>query len=506
MEPKVMPRKYDAIIVGAGIGGLIAAAFLSKKEGKKVLVLEKLETIGGRGITLKGEEINKADELAKRFGEIARAKIVRTMPELSEIIARKLLDGYRFETGIHAVTLSNKGRLHYVMNELGISLNIIPNAGAAYYYKDELFDFSKGYPWMTEIDLKELHRVTKDMVTLSLEDAEGYDDMSIREWLSQRTANTATIDFHESMGSLNCSVNNPALVSAGDSIKITRQVVRAGAGMTNAGFGLIANRELPGYLLIAEKLAELVKDCGGVISTSSPVQEILVQNKKAEGVVLKQNGEIKKVYAPVVISNLPITQLFTIISENHFEKKFVEQINTFWSAGAVSGAFGLNCSMTKLKGFVLIPSLIKAGNGFDSDVRAALLQSTNLSPARAPKGKYLVETISFINGEDIQDGDKVNKHVSAMMDFLTKNYPRFEECMEWGLFTASDVLCPVAESPGQVGNSRPAVKSPIEGLYFVGETVGCWGSTVDAVVHSALNCISAVEGKDYLSILPKDMR
>ncbi len=39
--------KYDAIIIGAGLGGLSAGAFLSRS-GKKVLVLEKMPEPGGR--------------------------------------------------------------------------------------------------------------------------------------------------------------------------------------------------------------------------------------------------------------------------------------------------------------------------------------------------------------------------------------------------------------------------------------------------------------------------
>ncbi|MGB2165416.1 MAG: FAD-dependent oxidoreductase, partial [Flavobacteriaceae bacterium] len=39
-------EKYDTIVIGSGIGGLTAAAFLSK-EGQKVLVLERHYTAGG---------------------------------------------------------------------------------------------------------------------------------------------------------------------------------------------------------------------------------------------------------------------------------------------------------------------------------------------------------------------------------------------------------------------------------------------------------------------------
>ena len=39
-------KKFDVIIIGAGHNGLIAACVLSKK-GKKVLLIEKNEKLGG---------------------------------------------------------------------------------------------------------------------------------------------------------------------------------------------------------------------------------------------------------------------------------------------------------------------------------------------------------------------------------------------------------------------------------------------------------------------------
>ena len=43
-------KQYDAIIIGAGHNGLVAAAYLGKA-GKKVLVLEKRKTLGGAAAT-----------------------------------------------------------------------------------------------------------------------------------------------------------------------------------------------------------------------------------------------------------------------------------------------------------------------------------------------------------------------------------------------------------------------------------------------------------------------
>ena len=49
-------KQYDAIVIGAGVGGLTVATLMAK-EGLKVLVLEQQDRPGGRALSVGGAEI-----------------------------------------------------------------------------------------------------------------------------------------------------------------------------------------------------------------------------------------------------------------------------------------------------------------------------------------------------------------------------------------------------------------------------------------------------------------
>ena len=77
-----MAEKYDAIVVGAGIGGLATALMLSH-QGRKTLLLEKQKFVGGR---------------------------------LSSFDRR----GFHVDLGVHLISRSNKGPVSDVLRRVGI--------------------------------------------------------------------------------------------------------------------------------------------------------------------------------------------------------------------------------------------------------------------------------------------------------------------------------------------------------------------------------------------------
>jgi phytoene dehydrogenase-like protein len=87
-------KKYDVIVIGAGISGLLATLTLSK-HGKKVLLLEKMRYLGGNCNSY-------------------------------------MVDGYQVDTGVHAVTHLTEGPLKMLMDKYFDYLPVFEEYG--YYY------------------------------------------------------------------------------------------------------------------------------------------------------------------------------------------------------------------------------------------------------------------------------------------------------------------------------------------------------------------------------------
>jgi phytoene dehydrogenase-like protein len=63
---------YDAIIIGAGLNGLVTAGYLARG-GLKVLVLERKATVGGSAVTTELAPGFRVDACSRRSAAAARS-------------------------------------------------------------------------------------------------------------------------------------------------------------------------------------------------------------------------------------------------------------------------------------------------------------------------------------------------------------------------------------------------------------------------------------------------
>jgi hypothetical protein len=496
---------YDAVVIGAGVGGPAAGAILAQKEGLKILVLEKAARIGGRDISFDGRGFN-AEEYRKLIMEAAHTWHVRSEPSLDEIQKGELLDGFTIEAGIHVLPHSEKGRTNILINYLAKKIDLYPALSAGWWHGGKHYRFERGsekggnFPWMDQKAQDETGKINRMMVMISGEEAHRYDHISLQEWMEAHTDNEDTKEFHYVNATMNCTLNYPWTISAGDCILMNRAVSRAGKRFSLGGCSTVG---APGFVQVPRRLCEVIEENGGKVLTNARVKEVLVENKKVKGVLAEVEGKEEKISCPIVINSGIVQEMFRYIPEKHFPADFVKKVKGFWRAGAGLVYFGLKKEVVQ-EHLTFVPAILGKKDGFEGDIRMGCWASSSMDPTRAPKEKQLLDVYVSLLDTETRNRTLVDKAYFGMKSYFGQHYPGFKEAFEWAIYTVTDTLVGAAQAPGQVGDQKPRAKSPhIEGLFFASDTSECSMACNDAAVHAGIIAASRISGKDYVSeILP----
>ncbi len=253
-----MKQQYDAIVIGAGLGGLLAAATIVK-QGGSVLVLEKLRYIGGRFTTV--------DQ-----------------------------DGYAMTTGaLHMAPHGGGGPLARAMRELGLAFDIVPRDVMASFYLrgqhvlwNKPLDVMRLFNWRGRLDLlKVTAHLSSPFATARAE------QQPFAAWLAEQTTEQDLQLFFESFVQFAASVRCQD-VTFGEMRAIHQNVLRYGMPGTPVG----------GCGAIVQRLAAFVSDHGGVIRTGVEVLRILGADRVTGVRVLDRRSQaLHTASAPLVVSD-----------------------------------------------------------------------------------------------------------------------------------------------------------------------------------------------------------
>jgi len=500
---------FDVIVIGAGVGGPTAGAILAKMEGMKVLVMEKASRIGGRDISF---ELGKEgpESFKSLISEAAHTWFVKSEPDLPDLFQKGYLDGFSFESGIHVLMITDRGRTNTCLTYLGKPLELFPALSAGWWHGGNLYRFAGGserggnFPWMDERGRSETGRINSMMVRMSGEEAHSYDHISLKEWMDGRTDSDYAKEFHFVNATMNCTINNPAKISAGDNILMNRAVARSGKRFSYGGCSTLGP---PGFIQIPRSFCEVIEENGGRVVTNARVKEVLIENKKVRGVLVEIEGGEEKIDCPVVINSGMVNEMFRYIPERHFPADFVSRTRAFWRAGIGAVYFGLKEEIVK-EHLSFVPKIAGVEDGFDSDVRMGFWASSSMDPSRAPAGKQLLDAYVSLTDKEAHNPKLVALAYERMKRFFEENYTGFKEAFQWSLYTVSDSLVPVAQAPHQVGDARARAKCPyVDGLYLASDSSECSMAANDSAVHAGIIAASRVSGKDYVrEILPEHLR
>jgi phytoene dehydrogenase-like protein len=349
-----MNGKYDAIVIGGGHNGLTNAAYLAKA-GKKVLVLERRRLVGGAAVT---EELYPGFKysVCSYVVSLLRPEIIRELelPKYDlEIIPldstfTPMPDGnYLVRWGDHAKTRREIARhsatdaeayeqYGQLMVQIAMAikpmLELVPPQPVSWNPRD-LFGFAWVGNHFYNLGEKLFYELTRLMTTSAADFLDGWFETEVLKatmsasgiigtFMGPRSPGTAYVLLHHYMGELDGAFRS--------------------WGFARGGMGTISR-----------VIADAARHFDAEIRTESAVDQVLIRNGRAYGVVLGSGEEIQ---AKVIVSGVdPKRTFLKMIDSKDLPAEFIEQVKNF----KIHGSSGkVNLALDGIPNFTCLP---KAG-------------------------------------------------------------------------------------------------------------------------------------------------
>ena len=482
---------YDAVIIGAGIGGLIAANLLAR-EGLNVLLVEQHYVVGGYCSTFQrqGYTFDAASHFYPLLGDpgtmtgklLAKLGVETKWVKMDPVDQFHLPDGSSF-----AVAADFDAYFSRLKQEFP------DEAGAL----DRFFALArKLYLWgilyyFRGIDTKRLAP---------------YLDMTLRDALDQF--------FQSARLKLLLTADVPHWGSAPNRTSFVFD------SMLRLSYFLGNYYPVGGSQRFADELAQRFQERGGQIMLKTIVRRIAVKNKAAEGVVLeigprRQRREVT-VATGAVISNADMRlTVERLLGPDVVDPQYLAHIRqlraTFPCFLSHLGVRGISTTLLeRIHGYYW--------RGWDSDRVACgdfdckVFVPTLYEPAMAPPGCHVIviQKVTDVDYENVTDWPSHKKTIEDfLLGKLEELVPGFRSKIEVCLSATAQTsnrftlnyrgaMLGWEMSPRQLGPHRPDNESPIQNLYFVGQ----WtrpGGGITPVIASAMRTADLVVRRQHVA-------
>ncbi len=453
---------HDAIVIGGGIGGLAFSAVAGAVLGKKILMLEKNASVGGRLYSFHK-------------------------------------DGFTLDIGAHVISQSEKGPLGNVLKAVGKEGEIKwKHVRPMTSYKGDIFTFPRGLEGRVATDqYQKLMLLIREMVQMEDAATHELDDVDLKSYVTGKGVTDPL--------ALSC-INNITMVyicvphyqsSTGEFIRCLKNEAKSRASGYPAG----------GCSAISKALADGIKESAGEILTKSEVKEIIIENGRAVGV--RCGDTIHR--APVIVSNADGRRTLLnllpkgILTESEYAK--VKAMTYSYSMLIVRMA--LKHPITDLRLVTHIANFnpkkyeeeLFSGK-FPDEVNLFMPVPSNFSPECAPDGKQLISAGVFVP-YGAPGMDELEELVVKTADRI---FSGLKEAIMWRHVTTPEnlhrivgengAIIGLGQSAGQVGKNRLGVETSVEGLYLCGAEAGGTGVGIELAINSAYELLNCLGGKD----------
>jgi len=515
-----MTNRYDAIIIGGGHNGLTCAFYLARA-GMKVRVLERRHIVGGACVT---EEFHPGfrNSTASYTVSLLRPKVIADM-KLHErgfrIIERTISNFFPFEdtylklgggagrTEAEFARFSEKDAEAYPKYDAAlekvaqvlrdIALQTPPNVGGGLSALKAAA--MQGWP-LAKMDIG----TQRDLLDIFTKSARDFLD----GWFEDDHIKTA-FGFDAVVGNF-AGVSTP-----GSAYVLLHHVF----GEVNGKLGAWGH-SVGGMGAITQAMAAACEEYGVEISLEAPVDKVLVNNGKAQGVKLASGEEL---YAPIVAANVGPAMLYRqMVDSSDLSEDFNRRMKNFKTG---SGTFRMNVALSELPDFTVLPGKEKAEHhtagiiiapgmdymdqafidaqqfGWSKKPIVEIKIPSTVDDSLAPPGQHVASLFCQQFDPKIDWDQHREKVAELIIDTITDHAPNFK-----GSVIARQIHSPLdlERKFGLIGGdifhgtmgldqlwaARPVLghgdyRSPIKGLYMCGSGTHPGGGVTGAPGHNA---------------------
>ena len=493
-ESATSPRKdrYDVVVVGSGLGGVSAAAFLAKA-GREVLLVERGEAPGG----------------------------------YAHVFAR---GDYLFDPAIHGCTRGKPAlSVPRMLDFLGVGDRCTLLPAHDVYYTACFPEFRLDAPFGTE-EFIAVHAERFPAEADSIRDFVHMGVNVIRELESARAGFTfRNLGEMAETSPLRLRYRRATLAEVLDEF-FTDPKLKAVLGATWINLGLSPDRLafIPwaamltasmetGHFYVEGSFQPMVDAFlaalelhGGELVLGNEVTRIVLDGERVGGVVLADGSEVR---APVVVSNADARLTFEkLLGFEHLPTRFVrrlERLEPSLSAFVLYTATKLDIAQTGVGHVVFAYRHWDHKDAFEGllDGRMESLGisiPTLVDPTVAPEGEHLVIACALTPYDlGVPWAGEKERYAEGIVDDLDRLFPGFRDQMTFCETGTPDAFERYtlntrgaaygwANTPNQAGSRRPSNATPVEGLYLAGHWTQPGTGSV-TTVYSGLTTAQLIE-------------
>lgn len=271
------PHRFDAVVIGAGAGGLFTAARLAH-HGYRTLVVERLDKVGGRAST---------DDI----------------------------DGFKVNNG--AIVIEVGGITQQTCAEVGAPFDIRePAPPILYRIAGKDVDVTGGgWGFLLSKLTRQGAKLVKGIGAARNDSGLPTDELSTAQWVSKYTKNEGVHGIFRNMCASVFAVGSEDLPARVFLTYFTRK-----SAFKRFGF------HPEGTIGLWRALVGVVESRGGQVWLSAPVTKIVSEADTVTGVEVVRDGETVRVASPVVVSDVGPAATVALLGEDTVPADYREQV------------------------------------------------------------------------------------------------------------------------------------------------------------------------------------